>query len=86
MNIQTLEHYVEQKNRWAAIFGSPARSLLNPEDRKFIADEISMDLSPENLTLDGELSAAKVRQKRNYLIRCALELQSIDPSLTICEA
>jgi hypothetical protein len=85
MNISTLEQYVEQKNRWGALFGSKPLSLLNAKDRQKIADSIDADLSPENLTCDGELSRSTVQQKYRMLTRAAQELLSIDPSVTFYE-
>lgn len=85
MNISTLEQYVENKNRWGAIFGSKPLSLLNKEDRQTIADSIDADMSPENLTCDGELPRAEVARRVKFLSRCAEELLSIDPSVTFYE-
>lgn len=85
MNIQALEVYVEQKNRWNAIFKGQALSLLNSEDRQRIAEMIDGDLSPENLTCDGELSRSQVNERYRFLTRCAEELKSIDPSVTFYE-
>ena len=85
MNISTIEHYVEQKNRFAAIFGNKALSLLNAEDRQKIANSLDADLSPENLTCDGELPRSQVQQRYNFLTRCAQELKSIDPAVTFYE-
>ena len=85
MNISTLEAYVEKKNSWGKIFGSKPLSLLNKADRQKIADSLDADLSPENLTCDGELSGAQVRAKQTYLFRCAQELISIDPTVTFYE-
>ena len=85
MNISNLEQYVEQKNRFRKIFGDPELTLLGTNDRKIIADLIDGDLSPENLTCDGEADPAYVRQKHAYLIRVARELKSIDPTVRIYE-
>ena len=85
MNISTLEAYVEQKNVWARIFNQKHLSLLNAKDRQKIADSIDADMSPENLTCDGELPPAMVREKMNRLVRCAEQLLSIDPSVTFSE-
>jgi hypothetical protein len=38
-------------------------SLLNAQDRQAIANSIDSELSPENLTCDGELRGAQVQQK-----------------------
>lgn len=85
MNISTLEQYVERKNKWRAIFNQPALSLLNAKDRQTIADGIDGELSPENLTCDGELPRSVVQLKFRELTRCAQELKSIDPSVTMYE-
>ena len=85
MNIATIEQYVEQKNKWRAIFNQAPLSLLNGKDRQAIANSIDSELSPEHLTCDGELSGAQVRQRQNFLFRCANELVSIDPSVTFYE-
>ena len=85
MNISTLEQYVERKNKWRAVFNQPALSLLNAKDRQTIADGIDGELSPENLTCDGELPRSVVQLKFRELTRCAQELQSIDPSVTFYE-
>jgi len=85
MNIATIEQYVEQKNKWRAIFNQKPLSLLNKQDRQAIANSIDSELSPENLTCDGELRGSAVQQKFRYLTRCAEELISIDPSVTFYE-
>ncbi len=80
-----IERYVEQKNRWGALFGNKPLSLLNKADRQKIADSLDADLSPENLTCDGELPRSQVQQRYQFLTRAARELQSIDPSVTFYE-
>lgn len=85
MNIATIEQYVEQKNKWRGVFGQKPLSLLNAKDRQDIANSIDSELSPENLTCDGELRGAQVQHKFRYLTRAAEELLSIDPSVTFDE-
>ena len=85
MNIATLEQYVANKNKWRAIFNQPALSLLNAKDRQAIADGIDSEMSPENLTCDGELPRSVVQMKVRNLTRCAEELLSIDPLVTFYE-
>jgi len=76
---------VDQKNSWGKMFGSKPLSLLNAKDRQRIAESIDSDLSPENLTCDGELSRSVVNARYKMLTRAAQELQSIDPSVTFYE-
>ena len=85
MNISTLEQYVDQKNKWRGVFNQKPLSLLNKQDRQAIANSIDSELSPENLTCDGELRGSQVQQKFRYLTRCEEELLSIDPSVTFYE-
>jgi hypothetical protein len=85
MNISTLEAYVAQKNTWTRIFKGKELSLLNAADRQSIANSIDADMSPENLTCDGELAPAMVREKMRRLTRCAEELISIDPTVKFYE-
>lgn len=85
MSISNLEHFVEQENRMAGIFGTKTLSLLSKVDRQRIADMIDSSLSPENLTCDGELSRSQVQQKYRYLTRCAEELRSIDSTVKFYE-
>jgi len=85
MNIANLEQYVENKNKWRAIFNQAPLSLLNSDHRQAIADSIDSEMSPENLTCDGELPRSVVQLKMRNLTRCAEELLSIDPSVTFLE-
>jgi hypothetical protein len=85
MNISNIERYVEQKNSWGKLFGARPLSLLDAQDRQAIANSIDCDLSPENLTCDGESPAVQVRHRYSFLTRCAEELQSIDPSVKFYE-
>ena len=85
MNISNLEAYLAQRNAYMKIFGQKPLSLLNASDRQRIADMIDGDLSPENLTCDGELSRSAVNAKYRQLTRAAEELKSIDPSVEFFE-
>lgn len=76
-----IERYVADKNNWARLFGSKELSLLNKADRQKIADSLDADLSPENLTCDGELPRAEVQRRYNFLTKAAKELKSIDPAV-----
>lgn len=77
--MKALQAYVESRNKWAAIFGGKQLSLQSAADRKRIAEMIDADLSPENLTCDGELPASQVRAKHANLTKVARELQQLDP-------
>jgi hypothetical protein len=85
MNISTLEAFVAQENNWERLLKQPELSLLNARDRQRIADKIDSQLSPENLSCDGELSRTQINQRYRTLVRCAEELLSIDPTVTFRE-
>jgi hypothetical protein len=81
----SLTAYVDRKNSFAKIFGSRQLSLQNAADRQAIADSIDSDLSPENLTCDGELSRSQVQARYKALTKAAKELQKLDPSVKFYE-
>ena len=85
MNIANLEQYVEHKNAFRKIFGRPALSLLSATDRQEIANCLDADLSPENLTCDGEVRGAALQNKARFLNRCASELVSIDENVVFAD-
>jgi len=81
----SLTAYVDRKNAFAKIFGNRQLSLQNAADRQAIADSIDSDLSPENLTCDGELSRSQVQARYKTLTKAAKELQKLDPSVKFYE-
>jgi hypothetical protein len=83
--MKALEQYVEQKNSWGKLFGSKPLSLSNAKDRQAIANSIDSDLSPENLSCDGELSRSAVNARYTQLTRAAAQLQKLDPSVKFYE-
>lgn len=85
MTVSTLTTYVDRKNAFAKIFGSRQLSLQNAADRQAIADSIDADLSPENLTCDGELSRSQVQARYKTLTVAAKELRKLDPSVKFYE-
>jgi hypothetical protein len=85
MNISTLEAFVDQENAWERLLKQPELSLLNARDRQRIADKIDSQLSPENLSCDGELSRTQINARYRELTRCAEELLSIDPAVKFRE-
>lgn len=85
MKVSALTTYVDRKNAFAKMFGSRQLSLQNAADRQAIADSIDADLSPENLTCDGELSRSQVQTRYKTLTQAAKELQKLDPSVKFYE-
>jgi hypothetical protein len=85
MNISTLEAFVDQENAWERLLKQPELSLLRAEDRQRIAENLEGDLSPENLTCDGELPRSQVQARYRTLTRALEELKSIDPKVKLYE-
>jgi hypothetical protein len=83
--MSVLTDFVEQENRWMAIFGKAPLSLAIAEDRQRIAERIDSQLSPENLTCDGELRGAAVRRKYKQLTTAAAQLKKVDPEVKFYE-
>lgn len=83
--MNALENYVERKNAWGKIFKNKPLDLNNPIDRQKIADSLDCDLSPENLTCDGELSRSQVQARYRELTQAAKQLKQLDPSVKFYE-
>jgi hypothetical protein len=79
--MSNLTAYVDRKNSFAQLFGGRQLSLQNAKDRQAIAASVECELSPENLTCDGELSPAQTRARHKQLIAVAKELIQLDPSV-----
>jgi len=83
--MSALQNYVDQKNQWGAIFGDAPLSLALSADRQRIAGMLDSDLSPENLSCDGELSGAEQSRRYRVLRAAALELKAVDPTVKFYE-
>ena len=83
--MKQLTNYVSKTNEWNAIFNSTQYSLDNHADRQRLAEKIDGDLSPENLTCDGELPRSVVQSKYLELITVAKQLKKLDPTVKFYE-
>ena len=83
--MKELKEYVNQKNSWNALFNKKGMSLSSAEDRQRIADMIDSDLSPENLTCDGELPRGTVIERHKQLTKVAKQLLALDPAVKFYE-
>lgn len=80
--MKALVSYVETQSRWDQIFGKPAMDFpLNEDQIRWLADSLDAQMSPENLTCDGELSGAQVRERARYYKRVAMDLQKYAQSM-----
>ena len=77
--MKALQAYIDQKNKWNAMFKGEQFELESAAGRKRVAQSLDADLSPENLTCDGELPRAEVARRHKMLTACALQLNKLDP-------
>jgi hypothetical protein len=83
--MKELQAYVDRKNGWNKLFEGKQLSLSSATDRQRIADSIDADLSPENLTCDGELPRSVVQARYRDLTKVAAQLKKLDPNVTFYE-
>ena len=83
--MSALNTYLDRKNAFAKLFGQRALSLQVAADRQRIANSIDADMSPENLTCDGELSRSQVQTRYRALMAAAKELKQLDPAVKFYE-
>ena len=79
--MSALQKYIDQKNRWNAIFKGKQYEIQTADGRQEIANCLDSELSPENLTCDGELSRSQVLSKQRALNAVVKELQKLDPTV-----
>jgi hypothetical protein len=79
--MKALQAYVDQKNKWNAIFKGTQYEVATAEGRKRVAESIDSELSPENLTCDGELPRSQVQARYRALTGAAKDLIKLDPSV-----
>ena len=79
--MKALTAYINQKNGWNAIFGGYQYEIKTAQGRQRVAQSLECDLSPENLTCDGELRGAQVQTKLRALKQAVAELKKLDPSV-----
>jgi hypothetical protein len=73
--MKALQTYIDEKNRWRAVFGKAPLTLASA------AETIDCDLSPENLTCDGELRGPQLHARHKQLTTAGRQLVLLDPSL-----
>ena len=83
--MKELKAYVEQANKWNALFKGEQFTLDTAYGRQRLAQKIDADLSPENLTCDGELPRAEVNRRYKELMTAAKQLKQLDPSVSFYE-
>jgi len=83
--MRALITFIDNKNRYAALFRGqrtePVYEIQTAAGRKRVAEMIDSDLSPENLSCDGELPRAEVNRRYRELNGAARDLIKLDPSV-----
>ena len=76
--MQNLKAFIEQQNRWNAIFGKAPMNFngLTQNEIKELARDIDSKLSPENLHCDGEISASEANRKYRTLMAVVADLEA----------
>lgn len=67
--------YVGDKNSMRRIFKEPELQLIR--DRKRIIQMLEGDMSPENLTCDGELRGRALNERVRFLNQVAADLKQL---------
>ena len=76
--MQNLAKYIDSKNQFASIFKQPLITLpVDDKTAQFLFDALDGDLSPENLTCDGELPKAEVNRRNKFYTACVKELKAL---------
>ena len=84
--MKALQAYVDQYNAFdVKFFKAKPVDLKNAADRQRIADMLDCQLSPENLSCDGELPASQVRARYRNLTTVAGQLKKLDPNVKFYE-
>ena len=83
--MKALQAYIDRKNQWNAIFNGEQFEIKTAAGRQRLADNIDCELSPENLSCDGELPIAKVRARYKELTTAAKQLLALDPTVKFYE-
>ena len=74
----SLNKFIAQRNVFNQLFNKPVLDPKNLTDAqcKELAHDLSVALSPESLTCDGELRGAKLQAKARMLYKAQEELEA----------
>jgi hypothetical protein len=79
--MKALQAYIDQKNKWNKLFKGPQYEIQTAKGRQDVANSLDSDLSPENLSCDGELPRSQIQAKYRALSAAAKELQKLDSTV-----
>jgi len=77
--LKNLSKFVENENRMAVFFNDKVVNVkaITDEDAQKLWDRLDSNLSPENLSCDGEIRGAKLRARYNYFKGAMKELKTL---------
>ena len=67
------------------MFKGKQYEIQTVQGRQEVADSLDCDLSPENLSCDGELPRSQIHAKYRALTAAAQDLQRLDPTVKFYE-
>jgi hypothetical protein len=73
-----LKQYIDRANTFGKFFGEKEYDLNNVFDRRRLAEKLDCDLSPENLTCDGEVRGEALKHKYTFLTRALKQLEFLE--------
>ena len=73
-----LKQYLDRANTLAKLFGDKEYDLNNVFDRRRLAEKLDCDLSPENVSCDGELRGSALQKKIKQLNLAKWRLEAIE--------
>ena len=86
--MKNLQKFLDKENAWAKLFSksnTPKYEIDTPVGRQRVAYSIDSQLSPENLTCDGELPVREINARYKYLTAAAADLRKLDPTVKFWE-
>jgi len=81
--MKALRAYIDQNNSFNALFNGEQFEIKTAKGRQRVASRLECNLSPENLTCDGELSRSEVQARYRALTDAVNDLKRLDPSVKI---
>lgn len=85
--MKALQQYIDHKNVWRSLTKQPLYDInnLTANDVTVLCQSLDGDLSPENLTCDGEISASQAQAKYRFYVRVARDLEKTGHPVTLYE-
>jgi hypothetical protein len=83
--VKNLIKYAAERNAVRKLMRLSPLDVNSIADLRVLAELVEGDLSPENLTCDGELPRDVVVQRHTYLIAVAKQIKQRDPSIRFWE-